>query len=1006
MKSVDIRTVLKRQNPFISSSVGDPLDSQAPDVMEIHQTQYEQITDLIRQKKSNPKENFACLVTGEAGSGKTHLIARLFQFCGSDIDFSYAYVQPLENSQFPFSYLVKEIITNLTRNIFKNSKFNQLDRLLGILFNKLLSESSKGQKRVNEYIANLNTDPLAVYEPEIYKYFKNQPTKKLGIRTLEKFDNSFDADFLEVLFAYRIKEKKNSAIKWLKNQYLDDMDLKNLGKRFSNETSNEKLELKSRQILQSLGLLFQYTNHTMILCFDRLENLETHELITALGKGLEYFVDVTHAILPLVFYRGETWERQIKDVFNQQIVTRLENNKFDLAACNGAQAMKIILARLNAILEAPDNRSFAPFDESLLRKRFEGRFSLPREIINESNTMLKLILYGDQPIEVKNPLEVVQGYYQSAIFSLDKRYMDDNPEAHRLAKAIKTYFCGFPKSGSLRFEPLKHTKSNLGPLTKGKDPNKEVLGKIVLNENENFRLLIIVDDEERANTISAIIKRGIKYLEHFPESKVLFIRDERSTFKSETNWPKTHEHLEKFNSLGGVFLNLDRTDAVGWYALTELDYQLGNKEMTYFDSEGRTVEISSSDVLEFVESKLHSSDYNYFKQLDDLLCKTREELATKPKKSSEKTFPINEIQNHESEFEKSRRTKSKTKDSSKNNHAQQLKKVLSTQGLTVEVLEVVQGFRFTRFKVKPTLKKGTTVKKIKNQSENLQVELGLSTPPLIQAQAGFISIDIPRKDSKSLFLKDIVKTRKAIPNDPALTFPIGVSIDNEPYWADFSDPNMSSILVGGTSGSGKSVFLKSIALGLGMRYRPSALKIVLIDPKRVSFTDLADMPHLSSPIIMDNQLALKTLSQLVNQMEKRYEKFSSSKVIDIVDYNKKHRNLPRYVVLIDEYADLMMEKKANERLVQAIQKIGQKGRAAGIHLVLSTQRPDSKVITPQIKANLQLKIALKVTSTANSMIILDQPGAECLLGKGDLLVGGAVNIQRLQGPMVRKVNLK
>jgi S-DNA-T family DNA segregation ATPase FtsK/SpoIIIE len=141
-------------------------------------------------------------------------------------------------------------------------------------------------------------------------------------------------------------------------------------------------------------------------------------------------------------------------------------------------------------------------------------------------------------------------------------------------------------------------------------------------------------------------------------------------------------------------------------------------------------------------------------------------------------------------------------------------------------------------------------------------------------------------------------------------------------------------------------------------------------------------------------------------MEKRYERFAESKVIDLVEYNKNHRKLPRYVILIDEYADLMMEKKENERLVQAIQRIGQKGRAAGIHLVLSTQRPDSKVITPLIKANLQLKIALKVTSAKNSMIILDETGAECLLGKGDLLMGGSLSVQRLQGAMVRKVKFK
>ena len=155
------------------------------------------------------------------------------------------------------------------------------------------------------------------------------------------------------------------------------------------------------------------------------------------------------------------------------------------------------------------------------------------------------------------------------------------------------------------------------------------------------------------------------------------------------------------------------------------------------------------------------------------------------------------------------------------------------------------------------------------------------------------------------------------------------------------------------------------------------------------------------PVIMDPDKAMEILSADVNEMEERYIHLERSGYSNISDYNAHEPEpMTRRIVVIDEYADLIMNKTTKEELEAAIQKIGQKGRAAGFHLILATQRPDSKIITGVIKANLQLKIALKVTSATNSRIILDESGAECLAGYGDMLIGGSVPIQRLQGALV------
>lgn len=317
----------------------------------------------------------------------------------------------------------------------------------------------------------------------------------------------------------------------------------------------------------------------------------------------------------------------------------------------------------------------------------------------------------------------------------------------------------------------------------------------------------------------------------------------------------------------------------------------------------------------------------------------------------------------------------------------------------------ISGPRFIRYKLKPDFSKKVTVTKIKKRAQDLQVAMNLPDIPLIQAQAGYVSIDIPRKARKPLTLGEVM--RKAVPTRPnsKLAFPIGMAIDGTIVWINLDDPATPSMLVGGTSGSGKSVLLRSILIALAINAEPDELQFSLIDPKHVSFLDLSDIPHVDGDIIVDNSIAIEKLGLLVEEMERRYSAFKDTKVFDINLYQQKGHQMPHHVVIIDEYADLIIDKQTKKDLETAIQRLGQKGRAAGIHLILATQRPDARVVTPLIKANLQLKVALKVTTTSNSHIIIDQSGAECLIGKGDMLIAGSIPLKRLQGPIASRTDL-
>jgi len=214
---------------------------------------------------------------------------------------------------------------------------------------------------------------------------------------------------------------------------------------------------------------------------------------------------------------------------------------------------------------------------------------------------------------------------------------------------------------------------------------------------------------------------------------------------------------------------------------------------------------------------------------------------------------------------------------------------------------------------------------------------------------------------------------------------------------------MPHALIAGTPGSGKSVCLNSIIMSIIYKADPSEVKLILIDPKFIEFSNFEDIPHLATPIINESKIAQGSLRWAVDEMENRYLKFKSAKRKNIASYNEymeetNGEKLPYFVIIIDELADLMAI--AGNQVEEYIQRIAQKARAAGIHLIMATQRPSTDVIKGTVKANILTRIAFAVTSQVDSFTILDKSGAEELLGKGDMLYTDGVNEYRIQGAYV------
>ena len=320
-----------------------------------------------------------------------------------------------------------------------------------------------------------------------------------------------------------------------------------------------------------------------------------------------------------------------------------------------------------------------------------------------------------------------------------------------------------------------------------------------------------------------------------------------------------------------------------------------------------------------------------------------------------------------------------------------IKSTLAEFGIDVEMEGANVGPRVTQYTMKPPA--GVNLNKILSRDKELALNLAVDKIRIEAPIPGTrsVGVEIPNARSADVRLRSVLESsdwKKA--TDP-LTFAVGKDISGRAVVANLA--KMPHLLIAGTTGSGKSVMTNTLITSLLYRNAPSDMKLIIVDPKQVEMAQYQDIPHLLTPIITQTEKALSAMKWGVGEMERRYSLMAEEKVKNIADYNakiakadnpEKEGKMPYIVIVIDEMADLMM--MAGKDLEMLIVRIAQKGRAAGIHLVLATQRPEVKVITGLIKANIPGRIAFAVGSQMDSRIMLDQGGAEKLLGKGDMLL--------------------
>jgi S-DNA-T family DNA segregation ATPase FtsK/SpoIIIE len=351
-----------------------------------------------------------------------------------------------------------------------------------------------------------------------------------------------------------------------------------------------------------------------------------------------------------------------------------------------------------------------------------------------------------------------------------------------------------------------------------------------------------------------------------------------------------------------------------------------------------------------------------------------------------------------------------------------IERKLKDFGVEVKVIAAYPGPVITRYEIEPAV--GVKGSQIVNLSKDLNRALGTQALRVVETIAGktCMGLEVPNPKRQMISLSEILSSQVYNSSSSLLTLALGKDISGQPMVADLA--KMPHCLVAGTTGSGKSVGINAMILSLLFKAKPDEVRLILIDPKMLEMAMYEDIPHLLTPVVTDMKQASNALQWAVKEMDRRYKLMSKFGVRNLAGFNKKiaeaqaagtHlfnpfsltpddpeplQKAPTIVIIIDELADLMMV--VGKKLEEQIARIAQKARAAGIHLILATQRPSVDVITGLIKANVPTRLSFQVSSRIDSRTILDQQGAEALLGMGDMLFmpPGSGHPQRMHGAFV------
>lgn len=600
MEPDDILNALEENNPFSSSSAGDPWESAFPHVESINKHPFDGLCRLIRQKRANPALNTAALILGEAGSGKTHLIGRILKYGKySDSPFAFAYIQPIEDPGQTFRYLLREIMINICYPSTEAAEgMNQLERLLATIFREYLEKRwyLTTEKKYLRFMDLIRREPTEIFNPSkiTTEALNHVAIQSLHMLNLEYF--FFPEYFLKVLFQYRDKQRRTACINWLKGIIIDQEASRMLDIAGREKKSEASMEQESRDLLIALGTLLARYDQPLVICFDRLENLDSPEKMHSLGKMIEFLVDTVRAMLPITCCRGDLWEQKFQRQLNEHVVTRLNNNRFVLEGCNEKQAMEIVKKRLFFVLGDHPYDEVYPFDHAVLSHAFKDEIQSPREVITQANQLLREIL-GKKQRHTPSITDQFQDAYQRQYNKILSRLDRYPPDRQRLGRALELFFQTLTKDSGYEIHRLKRRKNRTDPF--------DFSCRIGSPETAYFiDAVLIIDMDAHHLSVGKTIQKGLDFLSEHPEGKVFYIRDSRCRIPALPKWPTTNALLQKLKDHGGTTIFLNERQIAAFNALALMAYAVKEGDITVTERHGHIRSATVDEFIEFIRQRL------------------------------------------------------------------------------------------------------------------------------------------------------------------------------------------------------------------------------------------------------------------------------------------------------------------------------------------------------------------------------------------------------------------
>lgn len=551
-------------------------------------------------------------------------------------------------------------------------------------------------------------------------------------------------------------------------------------------------------------------------------------------------------------------------------------------------------------------------------------------------------------------------------------------------------------------EPLQYSDRSLDPF------RSQEKRKLASDDHQEFESIIIRnEDRQKFFPGSRPIGDNLKKDKYEDMDSPIKNEAKRSRIEREikVEEPKVVKPVESFKQV-----DLDEEDDLLYKAPVSVNFDEPKEEVIQ--------PVQNDDIDDFIanleveddEFKPAEVEVEEFKETDFEEPKAEEPKVVKPEVKETKPEKIKVKKNDYTKYKLPPLSIFKTVDTDNNvrhewiqDQMDIINRTLAEFNIDGSVVNYTKGPSVTRYEVE--LAAGVSVKKITGIEENLKMNLAAKSLHIEAPIPGkaYVGIEVPNKVVDTVNFGNICHSDE-FKNSSKLSFGLGIDLNGNIVVTPIN--KMPHGLIAGTTGSGKSVCSHSLIISLLLKNKPDELKLMLVDPKSVEFVFYEDLPHLITPIISDPKLASQALKWACDEMDNRYKMFASLRVRNIEDYNAKleaegysEPKMPYMLILIDELADLMQTASAD--VEQSIQRITQKARAAGMHLIVATQRPTTDVVKGTIKANIPTRIAFRVSSPTDSMTILDYGGAEQLLGRGDMFFKNDFGTTRIQGAFIK-----